>query len=293
MTTLTSRSGEVTFGPGQPLVLINDQLRVLDQAPQAPAELQEGVVDRMVALACHGKASGMDMVDILVTYPGLDESVLLPRIAVAVHEAIGCPVVLDSRHPGALRAALGALRPYKALVNSVTAEVEVLTQLMPIVAEFGAALVGMPVGDRYGLPKDVDGRISEAETILESAVAHGIHQDDVVIDAICLASSVEPGSMAVTLETLRRLHEDLGVATTLGIGNAGHGMPNKTHIDLAYLVAAVSWGLDSALVDPRTPHLIEETRAIDFLTGRDAYGLRYIRHYRSQSRSTEDDGSVS
>jgi hypothetical protein len=78
------------------------------------------------------------------------------------------------------------------------------------------------------------------------------------------------------------VHNELGVATILGIGNAGFGMPDQTRIDLAYLIASVPWGLDAALVDPATPGLVEATRAIDFLTGNDLYGKRYIQHYRAQ-----------
>jgi len=288
VTTLTSRSGKVSFGAGLPVALVNDQLRVMDQKPEILAELKEGRIDHLLSLARLGQETGTDMVDILVNYPGIDEVALLPKIAVAVHDAIGCPIWLDSRHPEALRAALSALQPFKAIVNSVTAEDASMASLLPIAAEFNAAVVGMPIGDTHGLPKNADGRIAEAEVILERAARHGIPKDDVVIDAICLASSAEPGSMAVTLETLRRLHDELGVATILGIGNAGHGMPTPTHIDLAYLIAAVPWGLDSALVDPHTPHLIEETRAIDFLTGRDAYGMGYIRHYRTERRRAEE-----
>jgi 5-methyltetrahydrofolate--homocysteine methyltransferase len=283
VTTLTSRNGELPFGPELPVVLINDQLRVMKQQPEILLELQRGRTDRLVQIARFGQALGLDMVDILIAHPELDEVELLPRIATDVHEAVGCPISLDSRNPEALRAALAALRPYKALVNSVTAEAEALDRLLPVAAEFGAALVGMPIGDRHGLPRDAAGRVAEAKVILERAAYHGIPKDDVVIDAICLASSAEPGSMFVTLETLRRLHEELGVATTLGISNAGHGMPQRHLIDLAFLIAAVPWGLDSAIVSPGTPHLIDEIRAIDFLTARDAYGRRYIRHYRRGS----------
>jgi 5-methyltetrahydrofolate--homocysteine methyltransferase len=123
--------------------------------------------------------------------------------------------------------------------------------------------------------------------IVEAAEKHGIPREDIVIDAICLASSAEPGSMQVTLETLSAVRQELGVATILGIGNAGFGMPDQTRIDLAYLLAAVPWGLDAALVDPTTPGLIEGARAIDFLTGKDPFGLRYIQHYRAQQKRAE------
>jgi 5-methyltetrahydrofolate--homocysteine methyltransferase len=292
MTVLTSRYGSLEFGPGLPTLLINDQLRVLDQSPQVLAQLREGRLDRLLDLARFGQQVGVDMVDILVNHPDLDEATLLPEIAVAVHDEVGCPISLDSRHPEALERALSALRPHKAMINSVTAETDSLETLLPIARQYGAAVVGMPMGHAHGLPRTVRGRLAEATAIVQAAERHGIPREDVVIDAICLASSAEPGSMRVTLETLRALHRDLGVATILGIGNAGFGMPDQTRIDLAYLLAAVPWGLDAALVDPVTAGLIESVRAIDFLTGSDAYGRRYIRHYRVEHATAEARAAI-
>jgi 5-methyltetrahydrofolate--homocysteine methyltransferase len=247
------------------------------------AELQVGKLDKLLELARFGQAVGTDMVDILVNHPDLDEVRLLPEIAVVIHEEIGCPVALDSRNPEALEAALSALKPYKALINSVSAESDSLEALLPVARAYDAAIVGMPIGHVHGLPKTVEGRLAETRVILRAAEQQGIPREDIVIDAICLASSAEPGSMQVTLDTLRALHEDLDVTTILGIGNAGFGMPDQTRIDLAYLLAAVPWGLDAALVDPATPGLVEGVRAIDFLAGNDAFGKRYIQHYRGKN----------
>jgi 5-methyltetrahydrofolate--homocysteine methyltransferase len=284
MTTLSSACGHIEFGPGLPTLLINDQLRVMDQSPQVLAELQEGRLDRLLELAHFGQRIGTDMVDILVNHPGLDEVSLLPRIASAVHGAIGCPISLDSRDPVALEPALEALRPYKALINSVTAETESLESLLPLAHQYGAAIVGMPIGHLHGMPKTVEGRLAEARVIVEAAEVQGIPREDIVIDAICLASAAEPASMKVTLETLSALHRELGVTTLLGIGNAGFGMPDQTRVDLAYLLAAIPWGLDAALVDPATPGLVEGARAVDFLTGNDPFGKRYIDHYRAKKQ---------
>lgn len=287
MTALTSRNGTLEFGPGLPTLLINDQLRVMDQSPEVLAELQEGRIDKLIDLARFGQQVGTDMVDILINHLDLDETDLLPKIALAVHEEIGCPISLDSRDPQALDAALSALQPHKALINSVTAETDSLETLLPLAAKHGAAVVGMPIGHLHGMPKTVEGRLAEARVILESAMAYGIPREDLVIDAICLASAAEPGSMQVTLETLSALHRELEVTTILGIGNAGFGMPDQTRVDLAYLLAAVPWGLDAALVDPATPGLIESVRAIDFLVALDPYGLRYIDHFRAKRQDTK------
>lgn len=279
MTTLTSHHGELTFGPGLPTVLINDQLRIMDQSPAVLDELKTGRMDKLLELARWGCEVGTDMVDVLVNHPELDEVALLPIIAVAVHDEIGCPLALDSRNPAALEPALDALQPHKALINSITAETESIEALMPLAQKYGAAVVGMPIGHTHGLPKTVEGRLAELDVFLKAAQQFSIPREDIVIDTICLASSAEPGSMCVTLNTTRAV-SSMGLATILGIGNAGFGMPEQTRIDLAYLVAAVPWGLDAALVDPATDGLIETVRAIDFLIGNDEYGRGYIQHYR-------------
>lgn len=284
MTILTSRNGEVPIGPGFPVALINDKPNALDLTPDELALLRAGDITPMLERAGWGPPAGTVLVDVLAHHPELDEVALLPRLAVAIHEALGCPIVLDSRNVEALDATLAALHPYKALLNSVTAERAAMEALLPLAAKHGAAIVGMPIGDTHGMPRDVAGRVAEARVLIETAARYGIPREDIIMDALCLASAAEPGSMQVTLETLKAFHEELDVATTLGIGNAGHGMPEQTHIDLAFLLAAIPWGLDCALVDPRTPLLNALTRAMDFLTARDPYGKGYLQQYRAKRK---------
>jgi 5-methyltetrahydrofolate--homocysteine methyltransferase len=281
MTTLTSPNGPLVIGPGKPTVLVNDQLRVMDQEPRMLEELRAGKMDFLLEAAQQGQRAGMDMVDILLAHIDLDEAELLPRAAGAVQEQLGCPISLDTRDPLALEAALKALQPYKCLVNSISAEPDPLETLVPIAARYQAAVVAMPVGGA-GIPATVEERLEQTSVILEACRSAGIPEEDIVVDAICMASSALPDSMQVTLETLQALEEELNLATILGIGNAGFGMPEQTVIDLAYLIAAVPWGLHSALVDPSTSGLLETVRAVDFLTNRDAYGERYIQLYREQ-----------
>jgi hypothetical protein len=88
------------------------------------------------------------------------------------------------------------------------------------------------------------------------------------------------GSMQATLDTLKAVHDDLGMSTLLGIGNAGFGMPDQTRLDMLYLGIAAAWGLDAALVDYHTEHLALYTQGIDFLTGRDPYGQGYLDYCR-------------
>jgi 5-methyltetrahydrofolate--homocysteine methyltransferase len=283
VTFLTSPEGSLEFGKGCPTLLINDHLRVMDQDENILTELARGNITPLIQIAKMGRKQGLPAVDILMAHPDLDEVSLLPKITKAVIEEVGCFILLDSRDPQALEAALIEMRPYKAMINSVNADPEVMEALLPLVAKYDAAVVVIPLGAGKRVPETAAERVTEAKIIIESAKRYDIPLDNLVIDAICLASSVEPGTMEATLQTLAAI-EEMGLTTILGIGNAGHGMPTQTYIDLAYLLAAIPWGLHSALVNPITPYLVETTLAVDFLLDRDPYGKRYINRYRESKK---------
>ncbi len=279
MTKLIGTRSAVEFGPGLPILLINDQVRVYDQDPAILDELKGGRCQRIVQLARDGASRGCRAVDLLVDHPGLDEAECLPLVFRAVDQALGCPISIDSRNPDAIERALDGY-PGKPLLNSVAYEPGLLSRLLPLAVKYRTAVVAMLV-DEARIPHTWRGRLGVARKLVRATDGAGIPRDDVVFDCVCMAASTMPNSMQVTLDTLKAVHEELGMSTILGIGNAGFGMPDPTRIDLAYLNIAVSWGLDAALVDFRTQDLLATTLAVDFLTGRDPYGAGYLAWYRN------------
>ena len=283
-TRLTSSNQEVWIGENLPTVLINDQLRIMDQDPLIFEQLQRGDVSRLVEIAKEGQAAGLDMVDVLIFHQDLDEVELLPRIAWSIKQEVGCPIALDSRNVEALAAALEAIAPDKALINSVSAEKDVLAAILPVAKKYDAAMVGMPIGDTYGLPKIVEERVFEAKVIIAACESFGILKENLVMEVVCLASSADPDTFEITLQSLKIFQDELKVSTILGIGNAGFGMPDQTVIDLAYLIGAIPWGLHSAIVNPDTQGLVRTVRAMDFLMNHDIGGKRYINWWRSKRK---------
>ena len=99
MTTWLGTRTSVEFGPGRPLLLINDQLRVYDQQPLVLASLCTGDVTPLVQLAIAGAQQGCRAVDLLLDHPELDERETLPLVVRAVDQALGCPISLaESRN---------------------------------------------------------------------------------------------------------------------------------------------------------------------------------------------------
>jgi 5-methyltetrahydrofolate--homocysteine methyltransferase len=280
MTKLIGTRNSVEFGPDLPILLINDQLRVYDQDEAVLAALKRGDCTPLVELAREGEAHGCQAVDILIDHHELDESELLPQAVQAIDQAIGCPLSIDSRSAAAIDRAMAGY-PGKAMLNSIVYEPELLADLLPLVVKYKMAVVAMLLDD-VTIPETWQERLAIARKILAVTDDAGIPREDVVFDCVCMAASAMPNSMQVTLDTLKAVHEEFGMTTILGIGNAGFGMPDQTRLDMLYLAIGASWGLDSALVDYHTENLELYARGTDFLTGRDLYGEAYISLHRRQ-----------
>lgn len=282
MTQLTSTNGTLTFGKGHPAMLINDQLHVINKPDSVIEPISKGNIDYFLELAKWGKSLGADMTAILITHPEIDEVNLLPRLAKTILQETGMPVGLDTRNAEAIEAALSELSPYKSIIWTVTAEQSVLASLLPIAKKFNAVVAGMPTGfSGSGVPMTVEERITAARKIIDSCLDFGIPKEDIVIDAICMpVALLQKNSFRVSVETIALLSE-MGITSQLGIGNAGSNMPSRDSIHLAYLLGALSWGLDAAFINPGIPGLIATVKAMDMLTERDPDCRRFLKHYRS------------
>lgn len=282
MTTLTSRNGVLEFGANHPTMLVNDQLYVINKPADIIEPLSRGDISYFLKLARWGKNIGTDMTALLITHPEIDEIDLLPKLAWAVHNETGAPIGLDSRNPEAIEAALAEISPFKAIIWTVTAESNLLDLLLPIAKRYGAVVAGMPMGRKsIQVPMTAGERIEEASYIIQACQDYGIPREDIVIDAVCMpASLLLPNSYRVTLETIAILTE-MGITTQLGIGNSGSNMPDPLRINLAYLLGALTWGLDAAFINPAIDGLIPTVRAMDMLTERDPECRRYLQHWRS------------
>ncbi len=282
---LSYPEGTISFGIDQPTLCVNDQCGYYYERPEVLAELQQGRFDSLIKLARDGMELGFPVFNVQVMEPTLidQERGLVPQAVQTIYEATGCCIAVDSRDPEVVDLALAAY-PHKAMCNSINGEWNNLKSMLPIIAKHGAA-IGTALVYEQGVPQTVEERLFVARRIVETAEEYGIPREDLMIDAVCLPSGVVADSMRVTLETLKAFHDELGVPTLLGISNAGFMMPNPRLIDLTYFIAAVSWGLDVAMIDPLTPYLPWLARTVDFLTGIDPYAQEYLAYYRANQPS--------
>ena len=274
-TVVRSDKKVVTIDIEGPLVIIGEKINPTGRKKMAEA-LQSGNWDYVRSLAIDQVKTGADVLDVNVGVAGLDDVALMPEIVKLVAGCVDVPLCLDSPNPKALEAGL-AVAVGKPLVNSVSGEESRLTNILPLVKEHGAAVIGL-VMDDDGIPATPEGRLKVAEKILERAARLGIPAEDVVIDPLVMAVGSDSLAGRVTLRTVELLREKLGVNINLGASNVSFGLPDRPTVNMAFLALAMGAGATCAITDPLK--MGGFTRAADLLLGRDDYGMRYIRYYR-------------
>jgi len=278
MTELTRQDRVVAFGPGLPTVIIGERINPTGRRKFGEA-LARGDLDVVRAEAVRQSAAGADILDVNVGVGGIDEAAVLRDAVQVVMEASELPLCIDSSDPKALIAAMEVYRG-KALVNSVTAEDASLEEILPLVAQYGAAVIALP-HDEQGIPPDPQDRVRFAEVILERAKDAGIPPEDVVVDCLTMPVGADQSSGRAALETLRLLRDKLGVSTTMGASNVSFGLPDRRILNLAFLAMSIHDGVSAPITDPLLPGVRRLCRAADFFLAADTRGRRYVADYRA------------
>ncbi len=278
-TRVSSPSKEVIIGDDQPTVLIGERINPTGKKKLAEA-LKAGDLKIVRKEALAQTEAGADIIDVNVGTFGVDEVALLPKVVKAVTQTVDTPLCLDSVNPDALEAALKVYKG-KPLVNSVTGEEHSLKRVLPLIKEYGAAVVSL-VQDDEGIPKDAEGRLRVAHKIVKQAEAAGIPREDLVIDCLAFAVGAEPSSGAAVIEAIRRIKAELGVNMTLGASNISFGLPDRELLNNAFVVMAAAAGVTCLIVDAAKVRPI--ILAGDLVLGRDKRARRYIEAYRQRQK---------
>ncbi|MBN1993243.1 MAG: dihydropteroate synthase [Anaerolineae bacterium] len=285
-TVLKGTKSVVHIAPNKPTVVIgqrvspNRRKRPVDGSGADHIDIAKNEILAQVS-------AGADVVDVDVDVPFAEQVDLLPRLVETAQQAVEVPLSINTPHPAALAAALKVYQG-KPLVNGVSGAKKSLSQILPLVARYGAAVIGL-CRDENGLPDDPYQRLEIAGNIVEQAEGLGIPREDVLIN--CLTSPVEtnPQAALLTLETIRLVRTELGVNLTLNIGDISAELPKPGTLHQAFLTAAILEGVNAPVVEvsPARQNIL----AVDVLLGQDERMLRYIQYYhfrRSGMRSLVD-----
>jgi len=281
-TTVRSATKEVTIAPDLPTVIIGERINPTGKKLLA-ASLANGDMSRVRMLAQSQVENGAQILDVNVGAAGVDEVALLPMAVKAVQEVTDVPLCIDSPNAAALKAALDVYEG-KALINSVNGEEASLERVLPLVKEYGAAVIGLTMDDS-GIPKTAEHRVSVATKIVARAEALGIPREDVLIDCLVLTVSADQTAAKTTLDAVCGVRNELGVNMSLGASNVSFGLPDREDINSVFLAMAIAMGVNAPIVNPT--RACKTIMIANLLLGKDEFGMNYVSYCRRMARSRQ------
>lgn len=230
--------------------------------------------------------NGAHVLDVNVGLPGIDEASMMVEVIKEIQSIIDLPLQIDTSDIEAMER---AMRIYngKPLINSVNGKQEVMEAIFPLVKRYGGVVVALAL-DEDGIPETADGRIAVAEKIYQKAMEYGIEKKDIVIDALCMTVSSDSKGALTTLETLRKVRDELNGKTILGVSNISFGLPQREIINAAFFTMALQNGLNAAIINPNSEAMMRSYLSYLTLSDLDPQCSRYIQVYSGQVATLGD-----
>ncbi len=289
LTEITSPTKRVLIGPNEPFVIIGERINPTGRKLLA-AEMEAGNFDRVRSDALAQVAAGAHVLDVNAGIPLADEPAILAEAIQAVQSVTDAPLCIDSSIVAALERGLSVYRG-KPLVNSVTAEEERLETVLPLVARYKAAVVGV-ANDETGISEEVEVRFAIAKTIVERAERFGIPRNDVIIDPLAMPIGAVPAACVTLFALVRRLREELGVNTICGASNISFGLADRPVLNAVFLSMAIGAGMTCAITNPLEEKIREAILAANVMMNHDENCQAWLANHRSNSEPASADAAA-
>ena len=267
----TSYNKAVFFG--EKPILIGERINPTGKKRFKQA-LLENDIGYILQEAVNQQAKGVHVLDVNVGLPGIDEAQMLTNSVCELQCVTDLPLQIDSSDPVAMES---ALRRYngKAMINSVNGKEENLNAIFPLVKKYGGFVVALTL-DEKGIPSTVDGRMKIARRILLTAALYGINKKDIIFDPLAMTVSADKMSAITTLETVKKITEQLGCNTSLGVSNVSFGLPSRDLVNAAFFTTAMENGLSAAIMNPYSERMMEAYYSFNVVKGLDENCMDFI-----------------
>lgn len=265
---------------GKSPVIIGERINPTGKSKFKQA-LRDHNLDYILQEGVNQQDHGAHVLDVNVGLPEIDEPSMMEEVVKELQSVIDLPLQIDTSD---LTAMERALRIYngKPLINSVNGKEESMRSVFPLVKKYGGVVVALAL-DEGGIPDTAEGRIRIAKKIYSTAAEYGISPDDILIDALCLTVSSDSRGALTTLETLRRVRDELHGKTILGVSNISFGLPQREIINAAFFTMAMQDGLSAAIINPNSEAMMRAYYSFRALSDLDPQCGDYIQVYSGQT----------
>jgi 5-methyltetrahydrofolate--homocysteine methyltransferase len=192
-----------------------------------------------------------------------------------VQEVSDLPLCIDSPNAEALAAGL-QVHKGKAWINSMSGEEARYQSVLPLVQQYKAGVVALCNDDR-GLPSSREMALEVGDALVTRLVKEGVPLDDIYLDPLVRTLATSPETVVDSLEVMRELsHRFPGLHFVSGLSNVSYGLPERRHLNRAFVVMSIANGLDAVITDPLDAQLVALMYAAEALANKDRFCMNYI-----------------
>ncbi len=244
------------------MILIGESIHVIAKDVSNAIKERNSKVIQELAIA-QAKA-GADYIDLNVGPARKDPEEMMQWIVDVVQEVVDLPLSIDTMNPVAMEAGLKACKK-RPLLNSASNKTESKQQMLPLAQKYDCDVVISVIAD-YGMPPDLDARVSSILEVVEHANNLGIPNERIWVDPIILPISTAGEGQRhaeADLEFIKILPDLLpDVKSTVGLSNVSNGVPKELRpiLNQTFLVMLQRNGLYSAIADVLDEDLVRLAR---------------------------------
>lgn len=248
------------------MLLISEKINgSVKEVEKAIASRDEGYIQ---ALAIKQANGGADFIDVNAGTLGDKEVEDMEWLVNTIQDVVEKPLAIDTTNVKALEKVLPLLKQ-KILINSVNSDEHRLEPTIPLVKEYDCSLVALAVGPK-NVPEPLPKKLEYAEKIMGYAEKYEIPFNRIYFDPLLMPLSVDTNTGLDFFEAIKALKKTFpGTKSICGLSNVSFGLPKRKFLNQTFVVAAMSNGLDAAILDCLDKRLMLTILGIQALLGMD------------------------
>jgi cobalamin-dependent methionine synthase I len=204
-----------------------------------------------------------------------DEVEKMQWLITAIRQVTDAPLSIDSPRAAAVEAGL-AMAGKEPFLNSISAESERYTALIPLVKKYKTRVAALSLDDN-GMTDDMTRVWQVADGLIKRLEDDGVPPDHIFVDPLIrpVSTNGEYGMGALwVVEKITAEHPQ--VHKTCGLSNVSYGLPKRKLVNQVFVAMAIAKGMDSAIIDPLDPRMMANIAVAEALAGKDQFCMGYI-----------------
>ncbi len=168
-----------------------------------------------------------------------------------------------------------------SIINSVSLEGDKIDKIFSALADQKGWNIIALLLDETGMPETIEKRMENFNGLMKKITEYKIDLNRIYFDPLVFSIGTSPDSFTNFIGASKLIREQYPKAHIVsGLSNISFGLPSRKTINQAFLVGAMMYGMDSAIIDPLSRDLMGAIYASEALLGIDEYCIEYLDAYR-------------